>query len=116
MKILDTKWVFSKKEIGNKELCKARLVVLGYQQKDQIEDVYSPVVKMQTLRIFLSIALKRNYKINQMDVKGAFLYGKIEELVYLKLPKGCETQERDKYILKLEKNHQKIGMTDLLKQ
>lgn len=71
-KLIDTKWVFTKKDIGENKMCKARLVVKGFQQKEKFEDVYSPVLRMQTLRTLLAIATQRDYDIYQMDVKGAF--------------------------------------------
>lgn len=94
--LLDSKWIFTKKIVEGKEICKARLVVRGFQQKEQLEDIYSPVLKLQTLRILLSIAVCRKYHIHQMDVKGAFLYGKMNEDVYLLPPEG--------QVLKLEKS------------
>lgn len=91
-KLLDTKWVFTKKKIGNETIHKARLVARGFQQQGNFDDIYSPVLKLQTLRILLSIASHRNYHIHQMDVRGAFLYGRIDEQVYLTPPKGLKVK------------------------
>lgn len=99
---MDSKWIFTKKNVGENKICKARLVVRGFQQKDVIDDVYSPVLKLQTLRILLSVAAQKNYEIHQMDVKGAFLYGRIDEDVYLKPPEGVNIREG--YVLKLTKS------------
>lgn len=101
-KLLDAKWVFTRKDTGNNMICKARLVVRGYQQQEKFEDVYSPVLRLQTLRTLLSVAARRDYHIHQMDVKGAFLYGRIDEDVYLKPPEGMNIQ--DGYVLKLKKS------------
>lgn len=49
-KALDLKWVYTKK---TDNIYKARLVARGYQQKDLIDDIYSPVARMQTLKILL---------------------------------------------------------------
>lgn len=92
IKPLDSKWVFTKKQTNNDEVYKARLVVKGFQQKGNLEDTYSPVLRLQTLRILLSVAVQRNYIIHQMDVKGAFLYGRIDEEVYLKPPLGINVK------------------------
>lgn len=100
--LLDSKWVFTKKNVEGKEICKARLVVRGFQQKEHLEDTYSPVLKLQTLRILLSIASCRKYHIHQMDVKGAFLYGKMNEDVYLLPPEGIEVPKGR--VLKLVKS------------
>lgn len=101
-KLLDSKWVFTKKNIGEKEICKARLVVKGFQQKDKLENTYSPVLKLQTLRVLLSVAAQKDYELHQMDVKGAFLYGRIDEEVYLKPPQGLTVPEGQ--VLKLQKS------------
>lgn len=50
-KVLGVRWVFTKK---NNKKYKARLVVKGYQQSESIENVYSPVTKMSTLKILFS--------------------------------------------------------------
>lgn len=103
IKTIDTKWVFSRKEGKDKEqIYKARLVVRGFQQKDKIEDTYAPVLRLQTLRIVLAIAIQRNYDIHQMDVKGAFLYGRIDEHVYLNPPRGVNVEKG--LVLKLTKS------------
>lgn len=101
-KLIDTKWVFTRKVVDNKLDPKARLVVRGFQQKENFDDIYSFVLKLQTLRIMLSVAVQRNYHIHQMDVKGAFLHGRIDEEVYLACPKGVKVREG--YVLKLKKS------------
>lgn len=101
-KLLDSKWVFTKKDIGVQELYKARLVVKGSQQKDTLENTYSPVLKLQTLRVLLSVAAQKEYEIHQMDVKGAFLYGRIDETAYLKPLLGLTVPEGQ--VLKLQKS------------
>lgn len=102
IKPLDSKWVFTKKQTNNAEVYKARLVVKGFQQKGKLEDTYSPVLRLQTLRILLSVAVQRKYIIHQMDVKGAFLYGRIDEEVYLKPPLGINI--KNGCVLKLLKS------------
>lgn len=84
-KVLDVKWVYTKKSDG---MYKARLVVRGFQQTDEIDDVYSPVAKMQTLKILLSYCCQMGLGIEQMDVETAFLNGKVKSEVYVKQPKG----------------------------
>lgn len=101
-KLIDCKWIFTKKKLNNSELYKARLVARGFQQEGVFSDIYSPVLKLQTLRILLSIAVQRNYEIHQMDVKGAFLYGNINETVYLKPPEGVNIDKN--CVLKLRKS------------
>ena len=87
-KVIDTKWIYKRK---NNNVYKARLVVRGFQQTDYVENVYSPVEKMQTLKILLSHCCKKNLFIEQMDVKTAFLNGSIKSEVYVNKPKRYET-------------------------
>lgn len=85
-KIIQVKWVF---KIKSDNSFKARLVVLGYQQPPTLEEeVYSPVAKMSTLKILLSVSCSRGYYIEQMDVQTAFLNGKVNTNIYIYQPEG----------------------------
>ena len=97
VKALDLKWVFTNKLDGRK---KARLVVRGYQQDEQMDDIYSPVARMQTLKLLLAHCNQQKYIINQMDVETAFLNGKVKSEVYVEQP--IKYNKSDK-VLKLEK-------------
>lgn len=97
-KTLDLKWVYT---IKNDELFKARIVVRGYQQDELIDDIYSPVAKMQSLKILLAYCCNKGLIIYQMDVETAFLNGKVKSEVYVKQPPGFE-DGTDK-VLKLDK-------------
>ena len=97
-RVIDVKWVYKRK---NNNVYKARLVVRGFQQKEYIENVYSPVGKMQTLKILLSYSCKNNLFIEQMDVETAFLNGDVRTEVYINEPKGYETG--DNKVCKLQK-------------
>lgn len=68
-KIIDVKWVYTRKSDNS---FKARLVVKGFQQKEYLDNVYSPVGKMQTLKVLLSYSCVNNLFIEQMDVETAF--------------------------------------------
>nr|GEU34350.1 hypothetical protein [Tanacetum cinerariifolium] len=65
---------------------KARLVAQGHTQKEGIDydEVFSPVARIEAIRLFLAYASLKDFMVYQMDLKSAFLYGKIEEEVYLK--------------------------------
>lgn len=86
-KALDVRWIFTKKP---NKMYKARLVVRGFQQTDEIDELYSPVAKMQTLKLLLSFCCQMGIIIEQMDVETAFLNSKINSEVYIKQPKGYE--------------------------
>lgn len=86
-KVIDVKWVYKKKSENE---YKARLVVRGFQQTDCIDDTYSPVAKMPTLKLLLSYCCQNSLAIHQMDVETAFLNGKVLSEVYVKQPIGYD--------------------------
>lgn len=53
-----------------------------------VDFTYAPVVDFNTVRAALSIAVKRNYVVHQMDVRTAFLHREIDEDVYIQPPSG----------------------------
>ncbi|GJR27053.1 putative ribonuclease H-like domain-containing protein [Tanacetum coccineum] len=69
---------------------KARLVAQGHRQEEGIDydEVFSPVAKIEAIRIFLAFAFYMGFIVYQMDVKSTFLYGKIDEEVYVSKPPG----------------------------
>nr|GEY02279.1 putative reverse transcriptase, RNA-dependent DNA polymerase [Tanacetum cinerariifolium] len=93
-KAISTKWIFmNKKEkrgIVNKN--KARLVTQGYTQEEGIDydKVFAPVARIEAIRLFLAYASFMGFMIYQMDVKSAFLYGRIKKEVCVCQPPGFE--------------------------
>ncbi|GJX12840.1 retrovirus-related pol polyprotein from transposon TNT 1-94 [Tanacetum coccineum] len=91
---IGTKWVYRNKkdERGIVIKNKARLVAQRYTQEEGInyDEVFAPVARIEAIRLFLAYALFKDFVVYQMDVKSAFLYGKIEEEVYVCQPPGFE--------------------------
>ncbi|GJX13884.1 putative ribonuclease H-like domain-containing protein [Tanacetum coccineum] len=82
-KAIGTKWVYQNKkdERGVVVRNKARLVAQGHRQEEGIDydEVFAPVARLEAIRIFLAFASYMGFIVYQMDVKSAFLYGKIDE-------------------------------------
>ena len=97
-KALRNKWVYKLKKDGRGDLVKykARLVVKGFGQKKGIDfdEIFSPVVKLSSIRIILGLATNQDLEIEQLDVKTAFLHGDLEEEIYMQQPEGFEDEER----------------------
>ncbi|GJS53042.1 copia protein [Tanacetum coccineum] len=81
---------FKKDEEGVVVRNKARLVAQGHRQEEGIDydEVFAPVARIEAIRIFLAFASYMGFIVYQMDVKSAFLYGKIDEEVYVSQPPG----------------------------
>ncbi|GJU58609.1 putative ribonuclease H-like domain-containing protein [Tanacetum coccineum] len=104
---IGTKWVFRNKkdERGIVIKNKARLVAQGYTQEERIDydEVFAPVARIEAIRLFLAYASFKDFVVYQMDVKSAFLYGKIEEEVYVCQPPGFEDPNFPDRVYKVEK-------------
>nr|GFC38674.1 retrovirus-related Pol polyprotein from transposon TNT 1-94 [Tanacetum cinerariifolium] len=86
--VITLKWIYKVKldELGCILKNKARLVARGYRQEEGInfEESFAPVARLEAIRIFLAYAAYKNMVVYQMDVKTAFLNGKLREEVYVK--------------------------------
>jgi len=105
--LIDCKWVYKIKRKANGDIdrYKARLVAKVFKQRYGIdyEDTFSPVVKPATIRTILSVAVSRGWCLRQLDVQNTFLYGVLEEEVYMKQPPGYEQQSTSPLVCKLDK-------------
>ncbi|GKE20032.1 putative ribonuclease H-like domain-containing protein [Tanacetum coccineum] len=104
---IGTKWVFinKKDERGIVIRNKARLVSQGYTQEEGIDydEVFAPVARIEAIRLCLAYASFMRFIVHQMDVKSAFLYGTIEEEVYVCQPPGFKDLQFPNKVYKVEK-------------
>ncbi|GJV29862.1 putative ribonuclease H-like domain-containing protein [Tanacetum coccineum] len=104
---IGTKWVYRNKkdERGIVIRNKARLVAQGHTQEEGIDydEVFAPVARIEAIRIFLAYASYMGFTVYQMDVKSAFLYGQIEEEVYVCQPPGFEDPDHPDKVYKVVK-------------
>ncbi len=94
VKVLDHRWLYKKKRNpdGSVQRYKARLVIKGYLQKYLIDfiETFAGVARFESIRFILAIASAEGLFIMQFDVKTAFLYGNLEETIYMTQPEGFE--------------------------
>ncbi|GKA44563.1 putative ribonuclease H-like domain-containing protein [Tanacetum coccineum] len=104
---IGTKWVYRNKkdERGIVIRNKARLVAQGHTQEEGIDydEVFAPVARIEAIRMFLAYASYMGFMVYQMDVKSAFLYGQIEEEVYVCQPPGFEDPDHPDKVYKVVK-------------
>nr|GEY46864.1 retrovirus-related Pol polyprotein from transposon TNT 1-94 [Tanacetum cinerariifolium] len=109
---------YGKREIGTKWVCrnkkdergivirnKASIVAQGHTQEEGIDykEVFAPVARIEAIRLFLAYASFMGFPVYQMDVKSAFLYGNIEEQIYVCQPPGFEDPEYPDKVYKVVK-------------
>lgn len=106
-KIIGVKWVYRTKlnvddSVNN---LKARLLVKGSAQIFGVDysDTFAPVARLDTIRLLLTIAAQRGWKVHQMDVKSAFLNGVLQEQIYIEQPKGFVVDGTEEKVYRLHK-------------
>ncbi|GJT51909.1 putative ribonuclease H-like domain-containing protein [Tanacetum coccineum] len=106
-RVIGTKWVFRNKkdERGIVIRNKARLVAQGHRQEEGIdyEEVFALVARIESIRLFLAYASFMGFLVYQMDVKSAFLYGTIQEEVYVTQPPGFKDPDHLDKVYKMVK-------------
>jgi hypothetical protein len=98
-KAIKNRWVFNIKTDGWK---KARLVAKGFSQIEGIDydEIFSPVVRFETVRIMFALATLNGWHISGLDVKTAFLYGKLDEEIYMEQPEGFKIKGQERKVLR----------------
>lgn len=103
-KLLRNRWILKiKPGPNNTKIYKARLVVKGFEQEYGVDffETYSPVVRYNSIRALLSVAVGSNMTIKQFDVKTAYLNGELHENIYMTQPIGYE--DNTQRVCKLKK-------------
>ena len=107
-KALNNKWVFRIKTDSEGKITryKARLCACGYNQLPDVDfkEVFSPVVRNQSLLTFLTLVASLDLECVQADVTSAFLYGKLDEEVYMRQPPGYVDPSCPNHVCKLVKS------------
>ncbi|GKB51067.1 retrovirus-related pol polyprotein from transposon TNT 1-94 [Tanacetum coccineum] len=105
--LIKLKWIYKVKtdEFGGVLKNKAILVTQGFRKKKGInfEESFTPVARIEAIRIFVANAANKNMMIFQMDVKTAFLNGELKKEVYVSQPEGFVDQENPSHVYKLKK-------------
>lgn len=101
------KWVYKlkRKAAGSIDRFKARLVARGFSQKygEDFEETFSPVAKMTSVQILISLAASQGWKLWQLDVKNAFLYGELDKHIYMEQPLGYISKTHPDFVCKLKR-------------
>ena len=106
--VIGTKWIFKNKQDANGIVIrnKARLVAQGFSQVEGIDfgETFAPVARLESIRILLAYASHHNFKLQQMDVKSAFLNGDLHEEIYMSQPPSFIQQGNEHLVCKLKKS------------
>jgi hypothetical protein len=92
VKYIRSKWVYKVKtdSTGKVVRYKARVVAQGFSQRKDVDysESYAPIANISLIRLLIGLSISHNWKIHHLDVKCAYLYGKLKEVIYIKLPPG----------------------------
>ena len=85
-KVLQGKWVYKKKTTEASTQYKAQWLIKGFMQWEGIDytETYASVINKVTTKVIMAMAAIKKYYIEQMNIVTAFLYGSVEEEVYVK--------------------------------
>lgn len=77
-----------------------------FQQKKGVDfdEIFSPVVKMTSIRVILGMVASMDLELEQLDVKTAFLHGDLEDEIYMEQPEGFKVKSKEDMVCKLKKS------------
>lgn len=108
VKVIGTRWVYKvKRAPDNSEVkLKSRLVARGFSQEYGVNyfDTYAPVVKNSSVRLLMAVAVQNNWRVEQIDIRNAYVNSAIDAEVYVEQPEGFVWADKDKFVLKLKKS------------
>ena len=101
-KVTKNRWVFDVKTDSRK---KARLATKGYSQIEGLDydQVFSPVVQFETVHLILALAALEDMHVSRLDIRNAYLYGKLDKEIYMEQPEGFKAQGQEHKVLRLQK-------------
>ena len=101
--VIGSRWTYKLKHGG---LHKARFVAKGYLQRPgfDFDETFAPVARFATIRTLFAIAAGLGLRVHHMDVKTAFLYGDVNEEIYVEQPERYVTPGQEDLVLLLTKS------------
>ncbi|UYV80953.1 K02A2.6-like, partial [Cordylochernes scorpioides] len=104
---ISSRWVFKIKtnSKGDVERFKARLVARGFSQKRNVDffETYSPVINFSVIRMIFALTINKNWYNRHLDVDNAYLYGELNEEIYMSPPDGSNDEKCEGKVLKLNR-------------
>ena len=107
--IVGSHWTFRVKRdnLGNINKFKARVVAQGFSQIPSVDftETYSPTICLTSIRFILAYACQNDLELKQVDIKGAYLNGRLDDDdVYMRQPDGFIVEGKEDLICKLNKS------------
>ncbi|CAM6126941.1 unnamed protein product [Calypogeia fissa] len=104
--IVDSKWIYKKNDGAieqERKIFKARLVAKGFTQRKCVDyfDIFLPVVMLATIHFLMTLVILFDLELDQMDVVITFLYGLLDELIFMKQPQGFVRNGKENLVCKL---------------
>lgn len=107
-KVVGSKWVFKVKRNEENKVTKfkARVVAQGFTQQFGVDfdEVYAPVTRQASLRIFLTVVASQNLVVRHLDVKTAYLNGVLEEEIFMRQPPGTVARGQEELVCRLKRS------------